>query len=474
MQGALRLRRAELLDGRIVDVDIRRGRIEAVAPRLPDDAERVIDAAGGLLLPGLHDHHAHLAATAAARHSVRCGPPDVADAAALAAALGAPGEGWLRGVGYHEHVTGALIDRQWLDEVASHRPVRVQHRTGRLWVFNSAGLAELLASGLQPPSGLDRRTGRLFDDDGWMRRALGGTAPGFAAIGAAYARFGVTGVTDMTPGNGAAAVAHFSHEHESGALPQRVVLAGGQEMGPGVRGILPGPVKFHLHEAHLPEFDAIVAEIRAAHGLGRAVAVHCVSATELVFTLAALREAGVRPGDRIEHASVTPDAQLHEIAALELAVVAQPHFVAERGDSYLADIPAPDWPDLYRLRSFLAAGVTLAGGSDTPFGDLDPWAAMRAAVTRRTAQGEALGLCEALRPEEALNLFLSDPMTLGRTRRVAVGEAADLCLLTKPWREARETLSASLVRATFIGGRLVHDRVDQSPVQSRRGADALA
>jgi len=183
------------------------------------------------------------------------------------------------------------------------------------------------------------------------------------------------------------------------------------------------------------------------------VAVHCVTLTELVFTLAALREAGVMPGDRIEHASVTPDEQLREMAALGLAVVVQPNFVAERGDEYLADIPREDWPNLYRLRAFQAACVTMAGGSDTPFGYADPWAAMAAAVSRKTGRGQSLGAVEALTPEEALDLFLADPVELGRTRRIGIGAMADLCLLTRPWREAREILSADLVKTTFIGGR---------------------
>jgi hypothetical protein len=138
--------------------------------------------------------------------------------------------------------------------------------------------------------------------------------------------------------------------------------------GNQISGVTRGPFKIHLHEARFPEFDAVVASIQAAHGQGRVVAVHCVTLAELVFTLAALREAGVMAGDRIEHASVTPDEQLREIAGLGLAVVVQPNFVAERGDAYLADIPPEDWPYLYCLRAFREAGVVMAGGSDTPFG----------------------------------------------------------------------------------------------------------
>lgn len=459
------IRRAELLHGEIVDIRIRGGLVADIGVLAPGEGEVVVEAGGGLLLPGLHDHHVHVAATAAAMASVKCGPPEVTDEAGLAAALGVPGEGWLRGIGYHESVTGRLIDRHWLDAVAPQRPVRVQHRTGRMWVFNSVALERLFATDLPPSAGLDRQTGRLFDDDGWLRRALGGVAPSFAAVGAAYARFGVTGVSEMSPGNDDIFAAHFASERARGALPQRVLMAGKLELGQSGldAGLTLGAVKIHLHEAQLPDFDAVVALIEAAHGRGRVVAVHCVTLAELVFTLAALREAGVMLGDRIEHASVTPDEQLEEISALRLAVVVQPNFVAERGDEYLADILPEDWPHLYRLRAFTTAGVAMAGGSDTPFGAADPWAAMAAAVSRKTRRRQALGVKEALTPEEALGLFLADPVELGRTRCVEVGAPADLCLLARPWREAREGLAADLVKATFIGGRLVYDGVDQPP-----------
>jgi predicted amidohydrolase YtcJ len=449
MAGGVLIRRAEILSGENADIRIRGDLIADIGVFEPLDGELVIEAKGGLLLPGLHDHHVHIAATAAAMESVRCGPPEVADEAGLAAALGVAGEGWLRGIGYHESVTGQLIDRAWLDAVAPNRPVRVQHRTGRMWVLNSMALERLFATGLPLPAGLDRQTGQLFDDDGFLRRALGGIPPSFVAVGSAYARFGVTGVTEMSPGNDDAVALHFAAEQASGALPQRVVLAG--QLGLKTTG----PYKIHLHEALLPDFDEVLGLIRAAHGQRRVVAVHCVTLTELVFTLAALREAGVMPGDRIEHASVAPDEQLAEIAALGLAVVVQPNFVAERGDEYLADIPQEDWPHLYRLRGFKEAGVTMAGGSDTPFGAADPWAAMAAAVSRRTRRGQALGLEEALTPEEALNLFLADPVALGRTRVVEISAPADLCLLARPWRQAREDLSAGLVSASLIRGRVV-------------------
>lgn len=206
----------------------------------------------------------------------------------------------------------------------------------------------------------------------------------------------------------------------------------------------------------LPDHDALCASIAQAHSVDRAVAIHCVTRTTLVYALAAFAAASCRPGDRIEHASVTPPDAVAELACLPLAVVTQPGFVAERGDAYLSDVEPGDRPWLYRAAGLLAAGVPLGGGTDAPFGAPDPWAAMRAAVERRTAEGRTLGLAERLTPERALALFTTPPDAVGGSpRRVAPGVPADLCLLDRPWAAARGSLARELVRATFVAGVLI-------------------
>jgi predicted amidohydrolase YtcJ len=193
------------------------------------------------------------------------------------------------------------------------------------------------------------------------------------------------------------------------------------------------------------------------------VAIHCATEVELVYALATLEEAGSVAGDRIEHASVATDFAIAEIARLGLAVVTQPHFIRERGDTYLAEVDEEARLHLYRLRAFLDAHVPLAGGSDAPFGACDPWASMAAAVSRQTQQGVRISESEALTPEQALDLYLREPEALDQRRRVSVGAPADLCLLDRPWTEARRVLSAAYVRATFIDGRQVFNRIDQAP-----------
>jgi len=462
------IRAAELQFSEILDLRIEASRVVEIGQDLAlREDEALVEARGGALLPGLRDHHLHLASLAAARDSLHCGPPQVHSAAELAALLAARGEGsgWLRGIGYHESVAGE-IDRHWLDRVLPQRPLRIQHRGGRLWILNSAALRALAVdeAGDDPlERSAGRLTGRLYDNDRWLRQRLGRERPDLAAASRDLARLGVTGLTDTSPGNSPAEARWLRQAQRRGELLQDLLLMGdasldglGADEDAGEDGqpwLAIGAHKFHLHEAHLPDYAAVCADIRRAHEAGRGAAFHCVTRAELVFALGALREAGAVAGDRIEHASVTPPELLQEIRELKLTVVSQPGFIAERGDAYLEQVEADDQPWLYRLRGFLDAGVPLAGSTDAPFGQANPWVAMQAAVERRSAGGRVLGAAEALTPEQALALFTAPLRAPGAApARIAIGSVADLCLLPQPWNAVRLALGAVRPRLSLRAG----------------------
>lgn len=463
------IRGAGIAFGPAADLRVEEGRITALAPRLDAaPGETVIEARGGTLLPGLHDHHLHLYAAAAQRASVRCGPPEVHDDAALAAALHAaaaatPGEGWLRGTGWHPSVMadGETLDRDWLDRHGPARPIRLQHRSGRLWIFNSAALERLQvdtqtadALGFQRKNG--RLTGALLDGDAWLRKQLAGQRPDLGALSRALAARGVTALTDTTPGNDLDAAAALHAAQQRGELWQTLRLMGSAALDAlsDHASLQRGEAKFHHHEHALPPLEDLVAAIRARHAAGRGVAFHCVSRIELVYTLAALEAAGARPGDRIEHAGIAPPETVATMARLGLTVVSQPHFIRERGAVYRREVDADDRPWLYRLRSLQAAGIPLAAGSDAPFGRPDPWASMQAAVDRRCEDGQPLGVEEALSPEAALALYTGPlPAPGSAPDALRVGAPADLCLIEQPWSLARQNLAAVTVRGVVIDGR---------------------
>lgn len=188
-----------LTDGLIVDAEVAGARIDCrvVGGRIAElgaglrrsGNALVVDARGGALLPGLVDHHLHLYATAAARASIDAsGLDDVTEL------VWPPGDGWIRVVG---------ASRTWskseLDEAFGARPVRVQHRSGALWMLNTAAV-DRIAIGLDAQ---ERDSGELWRSDIRLRKLLNEqdaeSAVDLSGLGAELLRLGVTQVTDATP-----------------------------------------------------------------------------------------------------------------------------------------------------------------------------------------------------------------------------------------------------------------------------------
>jgi predicted amidohydrolase YtcJ len=457
-----------------LDIRCRNGLIVEIGPSLvPVSGEVVLEGNGGALLPGIHDHHIHLFALAASRQSIACGPPAINTIESLARVLAdADGNGWIRGTGYHESVAG-MLHREQLDEWVQDRPLRIQHRSGKMWFVNSMAARQLNLDQHHRLEGVEcdsngAPTGRLFRMDEWIGKQLRNESiPDIKAISKELASYGVTGVTDATPGNSSDTLELYSELIAKGELLQRVRLMGDKSL-PAVKKVatgqknpsihLPatGSLKIMLDDYALPDFENLKREIMRAHQQARSVAIHCVTAVELVFAVSALREAGALSGDRIEHGSVISDQMIPLLRSTGITVVTQPNFIAEKGDQYMSDVETSEHQDLYRTKSLLDARIPVGGSTDAPFGNPDPWKAMTAAVSRKTSGGRTLGQQEQVTPELALQLFTSPADNPGgRPRSIEVGYSADLCLLNRPWHSARLRLNQEDVIATICAGEII-------------------
>jgi predicted amidohydrolase YtcJ len=425
--------------------------------------EEVIDAAGGALIPGLHDHHVHVRAGVAAMNSELLGPPEVVDASAFrrrlvsGAARARPGD-WVRGIGYHESVAG-LLDRCALDEVVRDVPVRIQHRSGSLWLLNSLGVT-LLGLSTRSDEGIERDgngtpTGRLWRCDHLLHQLTPSAEPSPERFGARAASYGITGLTDASPHLSDIDLQWLTAASESRCLRQRLHVM--CPLNSGVSGLRmsTGPVKVLLDDTTLPSLDELAEVATRAYAEGRRVAIHCVTRAQIALTVAALKAVGTPGGDRIEHAAIVPPDLDSTLASLGVVLVTQPNFVTERGDSYADVVDPRDLAALYRCQTLVDHGVAIAAGTDTPFGDANPWAAMRAAVDRKTLSGRVLSAKERIDAYGALRLFMGRADRPSCSRSVAPGEPADFCLLWAPLKVALRELSPELVRLTIVDGECI-------------------
>lgn len=461
------IRNAEVQGRPGVDVRIVAGRIAEVGPNLDRGYGCSLDARGGSVLPGLVDHHLHLHASAAARSSVRCGPPEVHGPRDLERALaeGVPEGGWVRGIGYVETVAGEL-DATALDRLHARRPVRIQHRSGAMWILNSAALRAVGLDTVAHP-GVERDvhgrpTGRLIRADDLLRTLLPKAGPPrLDAVGADLARLGITTVTDATPDLNADSLAALGAAAVSGDLPQRLHLLGAPLGGDVTCSdrVTVGPYKIVLADSEVPDLDGLADTIRRVRAAGRAFAAHCVSRESLAVLLAVVEDVGCVPGDRIEHASLVPAEVVGDLRRHGLTVVTQPGFVADRGEDYRARVDERDHADLYRCRTLLDGGVPVALSSDAPYGPLDPWAVIRAAAGRRTEAGRVLGAAERIDASAALAAYLSPAQRPGGpAERVRPGAAADLVVLDVPLPVMLDSPDSGAIGTVLVAGQAVYAR----------------
>ncbi|HEX3816607.1 MAG TPA: amidohydrolase family protein [Mycobacteriales bacterium] len=436
------LRRVEL-DGTRTDCRLDNGRITALGLDLPAlTGDRVIDACGGALLPGLADHHIHLLAVAAARRSI-----DLAGGHDLTEVRDRHGTGWLRVIG-----AGTELRREDIDRVRDDRPIRIQHRSGALWTLNSPAV-ELLASALSRD---ETATGQLWRADGGLRQLLDALPDSdsrsmislreLRVVGRQLAASGVTHLTDATPDLTGEALALLRRE-----LPQRIM-----SLGPDGDG----PRKLVIAEHVAVSLTDLIDRVRAAHDAGRAVAVHAVTQQALALAIAALRSAGSVEGDRIEHAAICDDQAAEQLAELGVTVVTQPSVLTRHGLAYWRDTEVEDRRFLWRYASLRSAGVSVAVSSDAPYGEADPWRTIRAAATRELADHSTRDEAECVSPAIALRSMITDLRhPAGPARQIAPGVAADLALLRYPLAtalRAAEREGTCAVLATFIAGAPVH------------------
>ncbi len=426
--------------------------------------EFVLDAKGGALLPGLHDHHMHFLASAAHEESINCDEEEFKDVESFRNYVELQkGDGWIRAVNFNETVFG-FLDAQALDKLVDSRPIRMQHSSGKFWVLNSLGVEALKLGDFTHFDGVEsdsrgNPTGRLFRMDNWLKNQAKFALPDIGSYSRKLSSHGITSFTDTSATNNLQVQTQFRKWSKEGLIQQKYWLMGDET----IQG---GPLKIVLDEDALPDIKLLLDRINIARQMNRNVAFHCTTHVELLFAIAALKDSSIEEGDRIEHGSIITDEMIKELRVLGLTVVTQPGFLWERGDRYLEQLNAKERRNLYRCQSLIDQGVNVAVSSDAPYGPISPWDVIKHSTERVTKSGSVVGEAERISASTALRSYLTskgDPA--GEVRKVEVDSAADLCLLDRPLSEALKTPYAVSVVATLIDGFPTHGlQIDSTAV----------
>ena len=220
--------------------------------------------------------------------------------------------------------------------------------------------------------------------------------------------YGITGVTDAGHDNGIEEWRGFGEAIEEGTWLQRVKMMVGfahlEEMrqaglkyGDTFHGgmLAVGPAKIMLTAssgALRPHPDELSSMVSEAHSSGFPVAIHAVERDAVVAAAVAITDNPSPVGrDRIEHCGECPPDVAELVASSGALVVPNTGFLHYDGERYIATVPESLLPHLYPAGALAALGVPVALGSDAPVVEPNPWAAMAAAVTRRTAAGNRVG-----------------------------------------------------------------------------------
>ncbi|MGY2744706.1 amidohydrolase family protein [Arthrobacter sp. UYCu723] len=473
------------------DVHVLEGLVSRIAPagelpRVP--GSRVLDLDGRYVIPGLWDEHVHMTQWALATNRIdlsgAASAREAADVVRSYVADHGPTEGnsdaggglAVVGVGFRDAVWGDVPSLDLLDGVTRGRPTALlSHDLHCVWLNSAAAKrfnvpvdeSGLLREG--PAFELTRELGRLPDTvvDAWVREsAQAAAARGIVGI----VDFEMTWNPDVWLRRVAGGFGSF--RVDAGIYPQdldRAVAEGlrtGQVLDGGAGLLRVGPLKvlidgsLNTRTAYcvdpyphggrglltVSEAELLDLLVRARES-GFVPAVHAIGANEVALN--AFAAAGVR--GRIEHAQFVRSQDFVRFGELGLTASVQPAHALDDRDA--ADSNWAGRTDrVFPLRSLLAAGATLALGSDAPVAPLEPWLAMSAATTRARQDGRG-----PWHPEQALTRPEALTASTRGRGRIMLGDPADLAVLDGDPLEVSDAVFAAMpVAATLVAGRFTH------------------
>ena len=486
--------------------------------KLARPTTRVIDAKGGMLVPGFIDAHVHFVEggfglTSVQLKDARTREEFIRRIKAHAATL--PSGAWmLEGNWDNQNWGGELPRKEWIDSVTPNTPVFIQRGDGHSNLANSAALraAGITRDTRDVPGGeivRDERgepTGILRDNaTSLVARVVPDPldAQEDAALDAAMkyvAEQGVTSVHNMGTWRN---LAIFDRAHRAGRLKTRIYAAvplstwerlrdrvatsgrGDEWLRIGaLKAFVDGSLGSHT-AAMLEPFsdapndrglfitppDSLHAWAKGADAAGLHVLIHAIG-DRAIRTLMDIYETIARENPardrrfRIEHAQHLAPPEISRFAPLGVIASMQPYHAIDDGrwaDRYIGTERAKG---TYAFRSLLDAHARLAFGSDWFVAPPTPLEGIYGAVTRRTlddARPNGWVPEQKITVEEALHAYTTGSAYAeymeAEKGMLIRGLLADMVLIDRDLtRIPPETIRDARIVLTMVGGKVVFER----------------
>lgn len=436
----------------------------------------VLDARGGIVLPGFIDSHTHFLDGGFSLRSLQlrdaAGPREFADRIAARAAAVPEGEWILNGEWDHQLFDPPELPRRdWVDAATPRHPVFVNRLDGHMALANGLALrlAGITRDTVAPPGGeivkdpeTGEPTGILKDTAMDLVSAVipePSAAETRAAALAALRHAAENGLTSVHEMADADSLEIWQALLREGGLTTRISVYipitevdtvarlklvspfGGDYLKlAGLKGFVDGSLGSEtayffepytdnpsarglLHGQMFPE-GIMEERILAADAAGLQAAVHAIGdcANALLLDIYATAEARHGRRDRrfrIEHAQHLRPEDIGRFGRLGVIASVQPYHAADDGRWAETKIGPERARTTYAFRSLAAAGAVLACGSDWPVAPLSPIEGIWAAVTRSTIDG---GRPDGWIPDERLTV---DEAVRGYTAGGAYAEFAE-------------------------------------------------
>jgi len=482
---------------------------------------QVVDAGGGLIMPGFADGHTHFISGGFQLASVNlrdaATPLEFVRRLKEYAAHLKPGE-WITG-GDWDHTLWRgtpLPQHGWIDSVTPNNPVFVNRLDGHMALANSAamraaGVTEATAAPIGGEIPRDTRGAPIgiFKDQAMnlIFRVIPDLSPEQrdSALARALAHAGSLGVTATSHVSASwGDLASYRRLRQANRLTMRAFLyfpledwrAVAESVGrngagddwiriAGVKGFMDGSAGSRTAYFFEPFSDSagyrglmqqpestMRALVGSADSAGLQLAVHAIGDRANAILLAIYDSVthAHEPRDRrfrIEHAQHLRAEDVPKFGARRVVPSMQPYHAIDDGRWLVVRIGPERIKTTYAFRTLLDSDAPLAFGSDWTVAPLDPMLGVYAAVTRRTLDDknpagwvpeQKITVSEALRAYTYGNAWAT--FNEQKWGTLAPDRFADIVVLDgDPFLVPPESLGTIKPRYTFVGGRLVYQKV---------------